>query len=79
MARNRDGVSVMNVRDMKKVGGMKLPKGRGKDKHFTESEATIRRYRGRRGVRARRRLYRIGARKAVGTYQQPSGGTTTNS
>ena len=37
------------------------------------------RFSGRRGVRARARANRIAARKAIGTYRQPGGGTTTNS
>ena len=37
------------------------------------------RSRGRRGARARARQARIDARRASGTYRQPSGGVITNS
>ena len=42
-------------------------------------QTALNRDRGRRGARARARQARIDARKARGTYRQPSGGVITNS
>ena len=45
----------------------------------SRADASSYRMRGRRGVRARRRAYRIAERQYNGTYKQPGGGTGTNS
>ena len=73
MARNSDMVSRNSQRSETALSGSRATRV-GVTNRTPEY-----RVRGRRGVRARRRAYRIAERQANGTYRQPTGGTITNS